>query len=61
MARALGVGDVVAATLATTTFEAVTGTPHSAHDDQPLGDGWVNLVRRLVNGEREPSGTSAGE
>ncbi len=62
VARALGVGDVVAAALATTTFEAVTGTRHSAHDEHtPLGDGWVNLVRRLVNGEREPSGTSAGE
>lgn len=62
VARALGVGDVVAAALATTTFEAVTGTRHSAHDERtPLGEGWVTLVDRLVNGEREPSGTSAGE
>ena len=50
--RALDVGDVVAAALATSTYEAVTGTPHPAHDDRTiLGDGWARLLQLLVGDE----------
>ena len=62
VARAIGVGDVVATALATTTFHALTGLVHPAYDDRtPLGDGWVSLVQRLVSGGRTATGSSAGE
>ena len=51
IARAMGVGDVVATALATATFEAVTGQPHPAHDSRtPIGDGWELVVRQLATG-----------
>lgn len=65
VARALDVGDVVAAALSTAIFSAVTGQVHPAHDERSLlGEGWTTLVRSLVNGGRESSATpaaSAGE
>ena len=65
VARALGVGDVVAAALATAIFRQVTGKEHPAHDERtPLGDGWARLVPQLASPENQPSATSgatAGE
>ena len=47
IARAVGVGDVVATALATSAFQAVTGRVHAAYDDRtPLGDGWENILRQ---------------
>ncbi|MCB0982652.1 MAG: hypothetical protein KDB17_18670, partial [Ilumatobacter sp.] len=49
VARSLGTGDVVAMSLATHTYEAVTGQRHPAHDDRtPLGDGWATVVRLVA-------------
>jgi tetratricopeptide (TPR) repeat protein len=51
IARAMGVGDVVATALATATYEAITGHPHAAHDSRtPIGDGWELVVRQLNAG-----------
>jgi len=62
VARAIGVGDVVATALATAMFHAVSGATHPAHDERtPLGDGWVRLVRLLASPTHEPSASSAGE
>ncbi|MGB8857859.1 MAG: adenylate/guanylate cyclase domain-containing protein [Ilumatobacteraceae bacterium] len=62
VARALGVGDVVASALATTMFTAVTGVEHPAHDERTLlGEGWVQLVPRLVTPARDTEAASAGE
>lgn len=49
VARALGTGDVVAMSLATHTYAAVTGNHHPAHDERtPLGDGWATVVRLVT-------------
>ena len=62
VARAMGVGDVVATSIATTIFHTVTGLTHPAFDDRtPLAEGWVHLLGQLATGGREVSGTSAGE
>lgn len=62
VARALGVGDVVASALATAVYFAVTGAQHPAHDPRTqLGDGWVTLLRLLTGTDREPTATAAGE
>jgi tetratricopeptide (TPR) repeat protein len=48
VARAMGVGDVVATGLATRAFHAVTGRPHPAFDEHTqLGEGWTAVVREL--------------
>ncbi len=65
VARALGVGDVVASALATATFRAITGTDHPAHDDaSQLGEGWVTVVKLVARtrtaGAPEPM-AAAGE
>ncbi len=53
IARAIGVGDVVATALSATMFRAVTGQEHAAFDERTsLGHGWVQLVDRLVTGGR---------
>ncbi|MFM2076283.1 MAG: hypothetical protein RJA49_173, partial [Actinomycetota bacterium] len=50
IARAMGVGDVVATALATATYQAVTGRLHSAHDDRtPIGDGWEHIVAQMTS------------
>jgi class 3 adenylate cyclase/tetratricopeptide (TPR) repeat protein len=47
VARAVGVGDVVATAIATAAFQGVTGHVHPAHDDRtPLGEGWENILRQ---------------
>lgn len=65
VARAVGVGDVVACALSTAIFHAVTGTIHPAHDElSPLGEGWTTLLQLLVRRESDSSPTpmaSAGE
>jgi len=48
VARALGVGDVVAIALATSASQAVLGVVHPAHDPSaPLGAGWEAVVQGL--------------
>jgi len=64
VARALGVGDVVAIALSTEIFHAITGTVHPARDDRTqLGEGWTTLVKLLVgSGNTSPTPlASAGE
>jgi tetratricopeptide (TPR) repeat protein len=62
VARALAVGDVVAAALATAMFHEVTGLQHPAHDERTsLGDGWALLVPRLASPAHQASGATAGE
>lgn len=66
MARAIGVGDVVAIRLATGAYRTVTGQQHPAHDERAaIGDGWLTLLP-LVCGQdivAETAGAagSAGE
>ena len=51
VARAIGVGDVMAIGLATAMYEAVTGRVHPAHDEHTvIGDGWANVVRLVTAG-----------
>ncbi len=60
VARAIGVGDVVAIGLSTGVYAAVTGQVHPAHDTRTqLGDGWTTLLL-LVCG-RDPSAAPARE
>lgn len=47
IARALGVGDVVATAIAAGAFEAVTGRPHDAFDRNLLSDGWARVLSML--------------
>jgi len=55
VARAVGVGDVVAIALATGIYEAITGGVHPAHDSRTqLGDGWVTVLR-LVSDASPPT------
>ncbi|MDO8364548.1 MAG: adenylate/guanylate cyclase domain-containing protein [Actinomycetota bacterium] len=56
VARAIGVGDVVATALATTMFGAVTGTTHPVFDERTkLGEGWVALVSVLAQPPADPA------
>ncbi len=49
VARAMGVGDVVAIALATSTFHAITGTQHPAFDERTqLGAGWATIIDQLL-------------
>jgi len=47
IARALGVGDVVATAIASGAFEAITGRPHDAFDRNLLSDGWVRVLSMM--------------
>lgn len=47
VARAIGVGDVVATALAAGAFEAVTGQPHDGLDRSILGEGWQRVLSLL--------------
>lgn len=59
VARAVGVGDVIAIALATTIYHSLTGLTHPAHDERTqLGDGWILLLERVITGGREA--TAAG-
>lgn len=65
VARAIGVGDVVAIGLSTGVYAEVTGQVHPAHDSRTLlGDGWTTLLHLVCGREapapREPA-ASAGE
>ncbi len=50
VARAIGVGDVVATALATGAYEAITGRRHAVHDERTvLGPGWANIIEHLTD------------
>lgn len=60
VARAIGVGDVVAIRLATGAYRTVTGQQHPAHDERTaIGDGWLTLLP-LVCGQDIESAETAG-
>ncbi len=49
VARAMGVGDVIATALATAIFQSITGRSHPAFDERTqLGEGWDVVVQRLA-------------
>jgi hypothetical protein len=63
VARAIGVGDVVAIGLATGVYAAVTGETHPAHDSRTqLGDGWTTVLHWCADANpwAQPA-ASAGE
>jgi hypothetical protein len=53
VARAMGVGDVVATALATRAFQQITGQRHPAADEHTLlGRGWLTVIDHLAPAPR---------
>ena len=59
IARAMGVGDVVATALATSAYQLISGNAHAAHDQRtPLGEGWTTLLALLVGDQKALAGSA---